>query len=262
MAGIQVDKRRDLLPSAVFVDSIGIVGRIQKEFLNPELGKICFHRKKRMEKRKHVMPGGPFQKRKYGKVAAGIGSHIHVEVVTEEITFPMGVPSPVAVRLGIMAFTAAGRAAFLPAPADPFFSLPGGSADRGTVTGKSQMLRIDQSLTDGTVQELLVIETENQEKGIFRFQVAAFQQGEKPGSNAGGITGGLIAFLFPYGRFYFRETVFGRKVVAVALPDAGKEIIKGTDTGSVPERETAEDGIKGSFPEHAAPEGDGSHFEF
>lgn len=262
MAGIQVDKRRDLLPSAVFVDSIGIVGGIQKEFLNPELRKICFHRKKGMQKRKHVMPGGPFQKRKYGKVAAGIGSHIHVEVVTEEIAFPMGVPSPVAVRLRVMAFAVTGRRAFLPAIADRFFPLPGGSADRGTVTGKSQMLRIDQSLTDGTVQELLVIETENQEKGIFRFQVAAFQQGEKPGSNAGGITGGLIAFLFPFGRFYFRETVFGRKVVAVALPDAGKEIIKGTDTGSVPERETAEDGIKGSFPEHAAPEGDGSHFEF
>ena len=28
------------------------------------------------------------------------------------------------------------------------------------------------------------------------------------------------------------------------MPDAGKEIIKSPDTGSIPERETAEDGIK------------------
>ena len=67
------------------------------------------------------MPGSPFQKRKYREIAVGIGGYIHVEVVAEEIAFPMGVPSPVAVRLGIMAFAAAGRTAFPLATADPFF---------------------------------------------------------------------------------------------------------------------------------------------
>ena len=46
------------------------------------------------------------------------------------------------------------------------------------------------------------------------------------------------------------------------MPDAGKEIIKSPDTGSIPERETAEDGIKRGFPEHAAPDRDGSYFQF
>ena len=46
------------------------------------------------------------------------------------------------------------------------------------------------------------------------------------------------------------------------LPDAGKEIIKSTDTRGIPERETAEDGIKGSFLKHAAPDSDGSNFQF
>ncbi|EJW91849.1 hypothetical protein EVA_20044 [gut metagenome] len=50
MTGIQVDKRRDLFPSAVFVDSISIVGGIQKEFLNSEFRKVCFHGKKGMQK--------------------------------------------------------------------------------------------------------------------------------------------------------------------------------------------------------------------
>ena len=46
------------------------------------------------------------------------------------------------------------------------------------------------------------------------------------------------------------------------LPDAGKEIIKSTDTRGIPERETAEDGIKRSFLKHAAPDSDGRNFQF
>ncbi len=45
------------------------------------------------------------------------------------------------------------------------------------------------------------------------------------------------------------------------LPNVGKEIIKSSDTGSISEREAIEDGIKGSFPEHTAPDCDGSQFE-
>ena len=142
MAGIEVDKRRDMFPLAVFIDRISIMGGIQKEFFNAELRKICFHGEKRMEKRKHIMPGSPFQKRKYGEVAVGIGCHIHVEVVTEEVAFPMGVPSPVAVWLGILAFAVTGRTAFFLAIADSFFSLLCGSPDRSAVTSKIQMVRI------------------------------------------------------------------------------------------------------------------------
>ena len=50
-------------------------------------------------------------------------------------------------------------------------------------------------------------------------------------------------------------------MIGVILPDAGKEIIKSPDTGSIPERESAEDGIKGSFPEHTAPDRDGSYLQ-
>ena len=191
----------------------------------------------------------------------GIGGHIHVEVVTEKIAFPMGVPSPVAVRLGIQAFAAAGRTAIFLTIADPFFPLLSGSPYRGAIASKSHMVWVDQSFLNRTSQELLLIETENKGKRIFWFQVPAFQQREKPGSCARRITGSLIAFLFPFGRLPFRETILGRKVVPVILPDAGKEIIKSPDTRSIPERESAEDGIKRSFPEHAAPDRDGSHFE-
>ena len=207
------------------------------------------------------MPGSPFQKGKYREIAVGIGGHIHVEVVAEEIAFPMRVPSPVAVRLRIMALAAAGRTAFFLAITDPFISLLRGSADRSTVTGKSQMVWVNQSFLNRTIQELLLIETENKGKRIFLFEFPMFQQRKEFGCGTGRITGSFFTFLFPFGWFHFREAVFRGKAASVILPDAGKEIIKSPDTGSIPERETAEDGIKRSFPEHAAPDRDGGYLQ-
>lgn len=183
-------------------------------------------------------------------------------MVAEEIAFPVGVPSPVAVGLGIMPFAATGRAAIFLTFTDPLFPLLCGSTDRSAVTGKGQMARNDQSFMDGQIEELLFIKAENKEKRISRFELPAFQKGKEPGSHAGRIVGSLITFLFPFRRLHFREAVFGREIGRAILPNAGKEIIKSANTGSIPERETAEDGIKGSFPEHAAPGRDGSYFQF
>ena len=156
MSGIEVDKGRDIFPSAVFIDSISVMGGIQKEFFNTELRKVCFHGEKGMQKRKHIMAGSPFQKWEYREIAVGIGGHIHVEVVTEKIAFPMRVPSPAAVRLRIMAFAAAGKTAFFVAMADPFFPLLGSSTDRSAVASKSQMVWVDQSFLYRTIDELLI----------------------------------------------------------------------------------------------------------
>ena len=48
MTGIEVDKGDDILPPAVFLDSISVMGGIQKEFFNTELRKVCFHGEKRV----------------------------------------------------------------------------------------------------------------------------------------------------------------------------------------------------------------------
>lgn len=144
MDRIKADKRRDSFPSAVFVNGISIMSGIQKEFLYLKFWEVCFHRKKGMQKRKHVVLGSPFQKRKYREIAEGVGCYI-VEMVTEEVAFLMGVPSPVAVWLRIMVFAVTGKTAFLLTIADLFFSLLCGSADRSGVTSKSQMLWMEQS---------------------------------------------------------------------------------------------------------------------
>ena len=99
----------------------------------------------------------------------GIGGHIHVEVITEKITFPVRVPSPVTVRLRIMASAIAGRAAFILTITDPFFSLLCSSTDRGAITSKRQMVWIDHAFMDEKIQKLLLIEMENKKNGFSGF---------------------------------------------------------------------------------------------
>ena len=262
MTGIEVDTRRDIFSSAVFIDSISIMCGIQKELFHAEFWKVCLHSEKGMEKGKHIMPGSPFQKREYGKITVGIRGHIHVEMVTKEIAFPVGIPTPVAIRLRVVSFAITGSTAVFFTLADPLFPLLCGSAYGSAVPGKSQMVRVNESLGTGDGEELLVVKPENEKKGIHRFQVPAFQQRKKFGCGARRVTGSFIAFLFPFGRFHFRETVFRRKVAPIVLPDSGKEIIKSPDTGGIAEGKPAEDSIKRSFPEHATPDSDGSHFQF
>ena len=72
--------------------------------------------------------------------------------------------------------------------------------------------------------------------------------------------GVLTPFFFSLVGFIFGKRSFGGKVVSVILTDAEKEIIKSPNAGSIPERESAEDGIKRGVPEHAAPDRDGSYF--
>lgn len=208
MTGVEVDKRCDIFPSAILIDSVSIMGRIQKELFYTELWKVCFHGEEGMEKGKHIMPGSPFQKREYREVTMGIGCHIHVEMVTEEIAFPVGIPTPVAVRLGVVSFAIAGSTAVFFTPADSLFPLLCGGADRSAVSGKSQMVWVNEPLGAGDGKKLLVIKLENEEKGIPWFQAPALQQRKKSGGSAGRVAGSFITFLFSFGRFHFRETVF------------------------------------------------------
>ena len=168
MARVEVDEGRDALAPAVSIDGVGIMGGIQEELLDVEFRKVGLHGEEGMQEGEHVMAGGPLQEREYREIAVGIGGHEHVEVVAKEIAFPVGIPSPVTVGLGIMAFTVTRRTAFLLTIASALFALLCGSTDRGAVAGKSQAPGINQPPVDGLSQELLLIKPENEEKGILR----------------------------------------------------------------------------------------------
>ena len=133
MARVEVDERRDALLPAVLIDGVGIVGGIQEELPDVEFRKVRLHGEEGMQEGEHVMPGGPLQEVEYREVAAGIGGHVHVEVVAEEIAFPVEVPAPVAFRLGIKALTVTGKTALFLAAADSFFALLCCSTDRRAV---------------------------------------------------------------------------------------------------------------------------------
>ena len=212
MSGIEVDKGRDVFPSAVFIDSISVMGGIQKEFFNMEVREVCFHGEKRVQKRKHIMPGSSFQKRKYREITVGIGGHIYVEVVTEKIAFPMRVPSPVAVRLRVMAFAAAGRTAVFLTITDPFFPLLRSSPDRGAVTGKSQMVWMDQSFLDRTIQELLLIKPKDEKKGFSGFNGQCSSKGRSLDAILEELQGVLSPFFFPLGGFILGKRSFGERL--------------------------------------------------
>ena len=81
------------------------------------------------------------------------------------------------------------------------------------------MLWIDQTFVDGLVQELLFVKPEDKKKGIFWFQVPAFQQRKKFGSHAGRIAGSLITFVFPLGGF-----ILGKRSLGERLPLSSRQM--------------------------------------
>ena len=105
----------------------------------------------------------------------GIGSHIHVEVVTKEIAFPVGVPAPVTVWLGIVEFAVTGRAALFFTMTESFFPLLRSSTDRSAITSQSQMARIKEPFAAGKIQELLFIKLEDEIKRVLGFELPALQ---------------------------------------------------------------------------------------
>lgn len=140
----------------------------------------------------------------------GIGSHIYTEVVTEEITFPMGVPFPVAVWLGIMAFAVTGRTSVLLAITGSFFR-----CCVAVRTGVSSVARAGcsgLSVLCGWLQELLFVETKNKKKQVLRFQVPAFRQRKKCGNYAGRIAGSLIVLLFSLVGFILWKRFLGERL--------------------------------------------------
>lgn len=115
------------------------------------------------------------EKKECRKVAVGIGSHIHVEMVTKEITFPVGIPSPVAVGLRVTPFAVTAAAAFFQTVTESLFVLLCSGTDRSAVTGKRKICRVNQSMFYGLAEELLVVQFKNKPEGIYRFEFSAFQ---------------------------------------------------------------------------------------
>ena len=126
-------------------------------------------------------------------------------------SIPMGVPSPVAVRLentGVCSYRKKRHFSYI---ADPFFPLLSGSSYRGAITGKSQMGWIHQSVLNRTIQELVAIEPENKGKKDFPVSAANDQQRRSLEAVLEESQGVLSPFLFPLGGFILGNRSLGER---------------------------------------------------
>lgn len=81
-------------------------------------------------------------------------------------SIPGGSPTPSCSQVGNNGVYSCRKRSRIPYIYRSAFSLLSSAAYRSTVAGKSQMFRVDQPLTDGKVQELLLIKTEDEGKGL------------------------------------------------------------------------------------------------
>lgn len=111
-----------------------------------------------------------------------------------------------------MSFAVTRRAAIFLTFTDPLFPLLCGSTDRSAVTGKGQMARIDQSLMDGQIEELLFIKAENKKKGFSGLNCQRSNRGRSLEAMLEESQGVLSPFFFPLGGFILGKRSLGERL--------------------------------------------------
>jgi hypothetical protein len=120
---------------------------------------------------------------------------------------------------------------------------------------------IYQSPADGFIKELGFIQPEDKTERIIVWKVDTLQKGKEFCGSTVRVTGSFITTFFTFFRFRFFMFNLTDVIVFVRLPKAGKEVVKGSDIGSVTGVETTEDGLQRSYFKHPAPSGNGIYFQ-
>ena len=100
------------------------------------------------------MPGSRPQDRKDGKVAFRVRSREHIEIVSEIVMVPVGVPTDITVRLMIEAVAFTVTYPVFQTITGAGLPFPCSGINRGTITGDGKVPQINQSFIDGFIQEL------------------------------------------------------------------------------------------------------------
>ena len=118
---IQGNKGNNILPTAVFVDGHGVVGRVKKQFGDFVLRQKSLHGEEAVKKAKGIVVGSRLEQRKYRQIAFRVGSSEHIEDIPVVKAASAGVPADIAVRLGVKPAAVTGGNAALLAVAQPLF---------------------------------------------------------------------------------------------------------------------------------------------
>ena len=100
------------------------------------------------------MAGSRSQERENRKVIFGFRSREHVEVVSEIVAVPVGIPADVTVRLVVDAIASTIVDTLFPTITGAGFPLSCPGINGSSISGDSQILKVDQSLVNGSIQEL------------------------------------------------------------------------------------------------------------
>lgn len=130
------------------------MGRVEQELADMCFRKELQHGEVVIKKSMRVMPRSRPQERKNRKVAFRDRRREHVEVISEIVTVPVGIPTDVTVRLVVDAVAFTVTDPIFQAITGTGFPFPCCGINRGSITGDSKVTQIDQSFINGFIQEL------------------------------------------------------------------------------------------------------------
>jgi len=122
-----------------------------------EPGQEAFHPEKSVKEAMGIMHGSSPQQREYREVTIRIGGDQHVKVIAMVKTVSGRVPADITVRLRKITVTGAiGNPHFFTVT-DTVFAFLCRSNKRRAITGKSQVIRVNEPLINRSLKELFVI---------------------------------------------------------------------------------------------------------
>lgn len=98
---VKINKENSTMITAAFIERHSIMNRVQKELCDNSFREKLFHGVPVIKELNGIMSGSGPKRRKNRKIIFRIGSSQHIKVIAEVITFAVGIPAYVTVRLAV-----------------------------------------------------------------------------------------------------------------------------------------------------------------
>lgn len=246
----------------VFIVRHRVMGGVQKNLCNNRFRKKGLHGIPVIKETDGIVPGGGVKEGENREVIFGIRGSEHVEVITEIVAFPVGIPANVTVGLAVEPVTFAVADAFFQTVTDPFFSFPCGGIDGGAVTGERKGAKINEAFLGGASEKKGFKNVKKEEAGSRIIRGKEFKALKEFFDGNFFHRRSFCAFLGWLFGLVLRRMDGGGKVVLFGEPKPGLKIIKGSNTGSIADGKAGKDGMKKVFLEIRGPFGIGRDLEF
>ncbi len=183
------------------------------------------------------MSGSRSKQREYRQVIFGVRGSERVKVVTKVMPFPVGIPANVAVGLVIDSAAFTVPDALFQAVAGTGLTLSCTSIERCSITGNSQVIQVNKSLIDGSIQELGFENLKQASGRIELFGRFYFESVQEVIDGDFLYRWSLLPFFVRLFWLLLGRVYWIRDVIAVRKPQTVEKIIESTCAGRIPNRE-------------------------